>query len=206
MSFHYPNKYHNILVKESFNIIPKQFVAIMGPSGSGKSTLLNLVFRTLDPTEGYVRLDGQDIKELKLDAFRKQMTIISQTPYLFNDTILNNILYCNNTSTKEDVIAMCTSLDLHDYITSLPLGYDTYVGDQGSLFSGGEKQRISIARGLLQRKKIVLLDEPLSALDKDNAKRVIDLLKTLTDCTRVIVTHHTEYASDVDTTIYLHRN
>lgn len=89
------------------------------------------------------------------------------------------------------MIQICKALDMHDYISSLPLGYHTYVGDQGALFSGGEKQRISICRGLLQRKKIVLLDEPLSALDKDNANRVIALLKTYTDCTRIMVTHHT---------------
>src|SRR5205085_3674022 len=133
----------------SLQIIPGQTVALCGPSGSGKSTLLNLLLRFYDPTEGQITLDGIDLRRIKRDSLRKHFALVQQETFLFNDSILDNIRYGHPEATMEQVVAAARAANAHEFISRMPLGYDTKVGERGVRLSGGQKQRISIARAFL---------------------------------------------------------
>ena len=154
-----------LLHQVSFRAEAGKTIAIVGASGSGKSTLVNLIPRLFDVEEGKVTLDGVDLREWDLTALRKQIGMVTQETYLFNDTIRANLLYAKWDATEEELIRACKDANIHDFIMSLPEGYDTQVGNRGFKLSGGEKQRISIARAILKNPKVLILDEATSSLD-----------------------------------------
>lgn len=168
-----------------------QTVALVGESGSGKSTVISLIERFYDPDSGSVYLDSVEIKKFKLSWLRQQMGLVSQEPILFNETIRANIAYGKQGEvTEEEIIAATKAANAHNFISSLPQGYDTAVGERGVQMSGGQKQRIAIARAILKNPKILLLDEATSALDAESERIVQDALdRVMVNRTTVVVAH-----------------
>ncbi|CAF1611061.1 unnamed protein product [Rotaria magnacalcarata] len=182
-----------VLNKFQLTIKPGQRVALIGSSGSGKSTVIQLLERFYEPIKGHVSLDGVDIRQLNIQWLRSRFGLVSQEPVLFNLTVAENIAYGQENIPMEDIIDAATKANIHHFIEQLPQGYDTKVGMKGSHLSGGEKQRIAIARVLLRRPKILLLDEATSAMDAHNEQIVQEALeKAHTDDptrTSLIVAH-----------------
>lgn len=164
--------------------------ALVGPSGSGKSTVLKLVARFYDPNRGQVLFGGQPMSELEPEALLKQISVVFQDVYLFQDTIGNNIRFGREGAAQEDIIEAARKACCHDFIMKLPLGYDTPVGEGGCTLSGGEKQRISIARAILKDAPVVLLDEATASLDPENELDVQKAINTLIQGRTVIVIAH----------------
>lgn len=165
-------------------------VALVGASGAGKSTLLNLVLRFYDPSSGRVLIDGQDIAGATLQSVRAASALLTQDPVLFDDSVRNNIAYGSPTADEAAILAAARAADAHDFIESLPQGYDTRVGEAGGLLSGGQKQRVAIARAILRGAPILLLDEPTSALDAHAEQRVQSALDTLFASRTVLMIAH----------------
>lgn len=149
----------------NFEASAAQTVALVGTTGSGKSTILGLILRSYDPLQGSITIDGQDIRHITLESLRANIGIVPQNPVLFQDTIMNNIIYGNFSATKEQVYDVCKAVDLHDKFESLADGYQTIVGDGGMRLSGGELQRVAIARAMIKDSKIILLDEATNSVD-----------------------------------------
>jgi len=154
-------------------------VAFVGPSGGGKTTLLNLIPRFYDVTEGRVRLDGHDVREVTLASLRRQIALVTQEPFLFDDSIRANIAYARPGASQAEIEAAARAAAAHDFVTSLPDGYETGVGEAGARLSGGQRQRIAIARAFLKDAPILLLDEATSALDTESEAQVQAALKRL---------------------------
>ena len=155
---------------------PGKTVAIVGPSGSGKSTIGRLLFRFYDVTSGAFKIDDQDVKDVTQESLHDQIGVVPQDTVLFNDTIRYNIAYGKADATQEDVIEAAKAAQIHDFIQSLPEGYETQVGERGLKLSGGEKQRVGIARTLLKNPPILLLDEATSALDTQTEHEIKEAL------------------------------
>ena len=164
VSFSYNNKV-KVLDEMSFTVKPGTMVALVGPSGAGKTTITNLIPRLYEANAGSVKVDGFDVRDITLESLRNQIGMVMQEPYLFNDTIEENLRYGKDNATDEEIIAACKAAYIHDFIMSLPDQYMTVVGNRGIKLSGGEKQRISIARVILKNSKIIILDEATSSLD-----------------------------------------
>jgi len=164
VSFSY-NGLQNVLENINFSASPGEMVALVGPSGAGKTTITNLIPRLYDATGGIIKIDGIDIKTVTLESLRSQIGIVMQEPYLFNASIRDNLLYGKKESTDEEIINACKAAYIHDFIMTLPEGYNTIVGNRGIKLSGGEKQRVSIARVILKNPRIIILDEATSSLD-----------------------------------------
>jgi subfamily B ATP-binding cassette protein MsbA len=154
-------------------------VALVGPSGGGKTTLLNLIPRFYDATEGRVLVDGHDVREVTLASLRRQIALVTQEPFLFDDTIRANIAYARPEASQAEIEAAARAAAAHDFITALPAGYDAAVGEAGARLSGGQRQRIAIARAFLKDAPILLLDEATSALDTESEAQVQAALKRL---------------------------
>ena len=163
----------------SLDVKPEQTVALVGASGSGKSTLLNLVLRFFDVSQGRIEVDGQDIRDVTLDSLRRATALVTQDPFLFDDTIANNIAYGTPSADKAAIEQAAKQAAAHDFIAELPEGYDTRVGESGLRLSGGQKQRIAIARAMLKNAPILLLDEATSALDTASEQKVQSALNEL---------------------------
>ena len=168
-----------ILNGVSFHIPSGSMVALVGPSGAGKSTITNLITRLYDVTGGTITLDDEDIRKLDLNFLRGSIGVVTQETYLFNGTIRENLLYANLNSTQESLIKACREANIHDFIVSLPDGYDTIVGNRGMKLSGGEKQRVSIARAILKNPKVLILDEATSSLDSISESLIQDAIAPL---------------------------
>jgi ATP-binding cassette subfamily B protein len=164
VSFHY-NEETPILRNISFTVEPGRSVAIVGQSGAGKSTIINLLPRLFDVVDGEILLDGRDIRDIDLSWLRSNIGLVTQDTYLFNGTLRENLLYAAPDATDESIIKACRESHIHDFIVSLPNGYDTEVGNRGIKLSGGERQRLSIARVMLKNPGLIILDEATSALD-----------------------------------------
>lgn len=165
--------------------------AIVGPSGFGKTTILHLLFRMYDPEQGRVMIDGQDLKDCKLETFRKLISVIPQNGVLFNDTVGFNLKYGNPDATQQEIEEIAKRCHLHDKIMSMPDGYDSQVGDLGAKLSGGERQRILIARGLLKKDaQIYLFDEATSNLDSRTEKEISQWLDEIMKGKTVIYCAH----------------
>jgi len=158
---------------------PGQLVAFVGPSGAGKTTATYLVARFYDPDAGAIRLDGIDIRELTLESLSSQIGVVFQDTFLFHASVRDNLLYARPEATQQELEAAARAAHIHPLIESLPDGYDTIVGERGYRLSGGEKQRLAIARVLLHDPRILILDEATSALDTESERIVQDALDTL---------------------------
>ncbi|XP_062096709.1 ABC transporter B family member 9 [Humulus lupulus] len=192
VSFRYATRPNVEIFRDLSLTIPSgKTVALVGESGSGKSTVISLIERFYDPLSGQLTLDGVDIKKFKLSWLRQQMGLVSQEPILFNETIRDNIAYGKQGEvTEEEIISATKSANAHNFISSLPNGYDTSVGERGTQLSGGQKQRIAIARAILKNPKILLLDEATSALDAESERVVQDALdRVMVNRTTVVVAH-----------------
>jgi len=179
-------------------------VAIVGSSGSGKSTLASLVPRLHDVTGGAIRIDGHDVRDLTLDSLRDAIGMVSQDPHLFHESIASNLLYARPQATREELVAACRAARIHDTIAALPDGYDTVVGERGYRLSGGEKQRLAIARMLLKKPSIVIMDEATSHLDNENEALVQEALEeALRDRTALVIAHRLSTVRDADRIVVL---
>ena len=174
----------------NFEVKKGEVIAIVGPSGCGKSTLVNLIPRFYDPTNGEVLIDGRDIKRATLDSLRGQVGIVTQETILFHDTIRANIAYGGQVASDEEIANAARIANAHDFISKLPEGYHTTVGERGHRISGGERQRIAIARAVLRNETILILDEATSQLDMESEKLVQDALEKLMKGRTVFVIAH----------------
>jgi ATP-binding cassette, subfamily B (MDR/TAP), member 6 len=174
----------------SFSVLPGQTVAIVGASGAGKSTIVRLLFRFYDITGGKIKIDGQDIREVTQESLRRQLGVVPQDTVLFNADIKYNIRYGRFEATDEEVIDATIAADLHERILSFSKGYETLVGERGLKLSGGEKQRVSIARTILKSPQIVMLDEATSALDTVTERNIQQSLKRISENRTTIVIAH----------------
>lgn len=163
----------------SLEIQPGQMVALVGPSGAGKTTVSYLLNRFYDPTEGRITLDGVDLRQMSQASLARQMGMVTQEPHLFHDTVRNNLLYARPEATQEELEAVCRAAEIHSLIQSLTQGYDTVVGERGYRLSGGEKQRLAIARAILKDPPLLLLDEATSHLDSESESLIQQALKEL---------------------------
>jgi ABC-type multidrug transport system fused ATPase/permease subunit len=179
-----------ILTDVHFKVKPGQFVGIVGPTGSGKSTVVSLIPRFYDVQAGSVLMDGRDVRDYKIKHLRDQIGYVLQDTILFRGTILENIAFGRPGATKAEIIAAAKLANADDFISRMPLGYDTLVGDRGSTLSGGQRQRIGIARVMVRNSPILLLDEPTAALDSESEKLVIDALEQLMKGKTVIAIAH----------------
>lgn len=174
----------------SLNIRPGQTLALVGPSGGGKSTLVNLLPRFYDPQEGQITLGGVDIRELKLADLRRNISVVSQHTFLFNDTVFNNIAYGLPFATEDQVFAAARAANAHDFIQKLPDGYQSVIGELGHRLSGGERARIAIARAILKDSAILVLDEATASLDSESEKFVQEAIDRLVNGRTVLVIAH----------------
>ena len=173
-----------------FTVNPGEMVAIVGPSGSGKSTIINFIPRLYDVWDGSVSIAGVDVRKYDLTYLRSQIGVVSQDTYLFNGTIRENLLYAKEDATEEELVASCKAASIHDFILKQPDGYETMVGNRGLKLSGGEKQRLSIARVILKDPKILILDEATSALDSISESAIQEALETLmAGRTSIVIAH-----------------
>jgi ATP-binding cassette subfamily B protein len=180
--------------------IPRGVVcAILGPSGVGKSTLADLMVRYLDPDRGLILLDGRDLRDLSLTDLRREVILVDQAPYLFNDTIAANIAFAAPEATRSQIEAAGHAAVLHELICRLPEGYETRTGERGLALSAGERQRIALARAFLRRPSVLILDEPTSALDADTERLIArSLRESLPTATIVVITHKPALADVAD--------
>ena len=179
VGFHYGDNDHDVLHHLNLQVREGESVALVGPSGSGKTTLCNLIPRFYDVTEGRIRIDGKNIKDVTLQSLRNAVGMVQQEVYLFSGSVYDNIVYGKPGAGKEEVIAAAKMAGAHDFISALPDGYDTFVGERGVKLSGGQKQRISIARVFLKNPPILILDEATSALDNESERLVQQSLEKL---------------------------
>lgn len=174
----------------SINIEKNTTVGLVGVSGGGKTTIVNLLMRHHDPEKGHVKIDGVDLHEIKKQDLHSLLSIVEQDVYLFNDTIYNNILYGRLDSTQKDVFQAAKLANAHKFIQELPNKYSTVVGTRGMRLSGGEKQRISLARALLKNPEILVLDEATSALDSESERLIKDSIAKFSKTKTVIIIAH----------------
>jgi len=188
-----------VLQDISFSVAPGTMVALVGPSGSGKTTITNLIPRLYDVIDGSIKIDDQDIRDVTLESLRTQIGIVMQEPYLFNDTLEENLRYGKSNATQEEIINACKAAYIHDFIMTLPEKYKTVVGNRGIKLSGGEKQRVSIARVILKNPRIIILDEATSSLDSVSEEYIQKaMVPLLSDRTSFVIAHRlsTILASD----------
>ena len=193
-----------ILKGITLDVAPGAKVALVGASGSGKSTIGRLLFRFYDVTGGRVLIDGRDVRRLTLDSLHRAIGVVPQDTVLFNDTIFYNIAYGKDDATRDEVIAAAQAARIHDFIETLPEGYDTQVGERGLKLSGGEKQRVGIARTLLKNPAILLLDEATSALDTQTERDIQESLRAMGRGRTVItIAHRLSTVVDADRIVVL---
>lgn len=188
--FRYPQTEHPVLENVTFTLEPGQMLGICGPTGSGKSTLLSLLQRHFDVTKGDIRFHSLPLSNLLLDEWRSRLAVVSQTPFLFSDTIANNIALGCPSATQEDIEHVARLASVHEDILRLPQGYETEVGERGVMLSGGQKQRISIARALLLNAEILILDDALSAVDGRTEHQILHNLREWGEGRTVIISAH----------------
>jgi ATP-binding cassette subfamily B protein len=167
-----------------------EMIGLVGPSGAGKSTVINLLMRFYDPTQGSILLDGVDLKEIKLDDFRRQVGVVLQENYLFPGSVRYNIAYGRPDATLEEIIAAGKAANAHNFIINFPDGYDTYVGERGQRLSGGERQRIAIARAILHNPRVLVLDEATASVDTETERLIQEALEHLVEGRTVVAIAH----------------
>ena len=193
VSFRYDGK--PVFDDLSFRVEPGTICAVLGPSGAGKSTLADLLVRFYDPEQGAIRLDGRDLRDVKLADLRRSVMLLDQAPYLFHASVRENIAYARPEASEEEIIAAARAAAIHERIVALPEGYATVLAERGQALSAGERQRIALARALLADPKVVVLDEPTSALDEANERTIAEtLVSALAGRTAIVITHRPSLA------------
>jgi ATP-binding cassette, subfamily B, bacterial len=188
----------------SFEVKPSQRAVLVGPSGSGKSTIASLLLRLHDPCEGRILIDGRDIRSYTLESLRSHISIVMQDSPLFALSVRDNIALGKTSGTSEEVTAAARIANAHDFVTRMPRGYDTVLGERGATLSGGQRQRIAIARAAIRRAPIVILDEPMTGLDRKNEQEVSAALDRLSeDSTTLLITHDLQSAEHADLVLFL---
>lgn len=202
VNFKYNSK--NLFYNLNFKIEPNKMTAIVGKSGEGKSTILKLINKSYEIDNGTILIDDLNINDLSEDTIKNSISIVSQSPYIFNLSIKDNIKLANPEATDEEITNVCKKAQIHDLIMEMPEGYDTIVGENGVILSGGQKQRIAIARALIKESKIILFDEATSSLDNNNQEKIKNIIKDLVKThTVIIVAHRLSTIVDADNILVL---
>jgi ATP-binding cassette subfamily B protein len=204
VGFTYPRRKRPTLRELSFTVEPGELIVCTGPSGAGKSTLAKLLMRFYDPTTGAILLDGTDIRDLTRDSLRANITILQQESLLFSGTARDNIAYGRPDATFEEIVEAAVLADVHEFVSTLPMGYDTPIGQRGRLLSGGQRQRLAIARAILRNAPVLVLDEPMTGLDEETAARIMRPLERLmAGRTTILITHDLRHVPERARTIEL---
>ena len=205
MSFSYPSRPQGeVIINFNLNIGAGETVALVGPSGSGKTTLFQLLLRFYDPGKGRVFFDNCDIALLPKKSLRENISLVPQDPIIFAMSAMDNIRFSRPNATDDEVRAAAVAADAHDFISELPLGYDTFVGERGIMLSGGQRQRVAIARAVLRDSPILLLDEATSSLDSVSEKAVQNAVETLSrNRTTIIIAHRLSTVKKADRIIVM---
>ena len=200
------NAQTSLLQKVSFSLAPGERLTILGPSGTGKTTIIDLLVRLYEPTAGTITLDGRDLREIDREWLRNQVVVVSHDPFLFHASIEENLRYARPTATRDEIVAAANLVGLHGFVTSLPQGYETLVGERGARLSAGQKQRIALARAVLKNPRVLVLDEALSGLDTMSEAEIRKALQTLmVGKTTITVTHRLSSLSEDDRVFVLDR-
>lgn len=203
VSFHYIDNIP-ILKNVSFNVKPGKMLAIVGQTGEGKTTMSSLIARFYDPIEGSIKMDGTDIRDITLESLRKNLSFVLQDVFLFNGSIKENIAYAAENVTDEQIIDAAKTACIHDFIVSLPDGYNTQIGERGTRLSGGQKQRIAIARALLRNSPILVLDEATSAVDTETETHIQEAISNIAGSrTLIVIAHRLSTIKKADSIIVL---
>jgi ATP-binding cassette subfamily B protein len=174
----------------TFTAAPGQLIALVGPSGAGKTTLTYLIPRLYDPTSGVIRIDGHDLRDVTLDSLAATIGMVTQETHLFHDTIRTNLIYAKMDASQSEIEAAARAANIHDFVMGLPDQYDTIVGERGYRLSGGEKQRVALARVILKNPRILVLDEATSSLDSESESLIQDALKrVMAGRTSIVIAH-----------------
>ena len=190
ISFKYNAEERKVLNSINLNIIGGEMTSLVGHSGAGKTTILNLIPRFYDKVSGDILIDGQSIYDVSLNSLRNNISLVNQDTTLFDDTIKNNIAYANLDATDDEIAEAAKLSHCNEFIDKLPNKFDTIIGENGTRLSGGEKQRLSIARAMLKKSKIILLDEATSSLDAETESKIQEAIKLLTkDRTTLVIAH-----------------
>lgn len=207
VSFAYDKEKEHVLKDIDLKVESGKTLALVGPSGGGKTTLCHLIPRFYDITGGSIRLDQYDIRDVTMNSLRQHIGLVSQDVYLFPGTIGSNILYGNTNASNEEVIQAAKNAEIHDFIMSLPMGYDTEVGERGIRLSGGQKQRIAIARVFLKNPSILILDEATSALDNETEQKIQRALNQLSKGrTTLVIAHRLSTIQNADSIVVITPN
>ena len=207
VSFHYSDDDTPVLDRVSFKIPAGRSIALVGPSGSGKTTICSLLPRFYDVTGGVITIDGQDVRKLTLESLRSQIGLVQQDVYLFCGSIRENIAYGKPGASMEEIIDAAKKANIHEFIMSLPDGYDSFVGERGTRLSGGQKQRISIARVFLKNPPILILDEATSALDNESERWIQQSLEELAkNRTTITIAHRLSTIRNADEILVVANN
>jgi len=194
----------SLLNNVDLEVLPGQRIALVGASGSGKSTLVSLVLRLYDPQQGRVLIDGRDIREFTLESLRSQVSAVLQDNLLFAASVRENIAHGAPDAGPEEIVAAAKLANAHDFVMALPQGYDTVLGERGVTLSQGQRQRLAIARAAIRKAPILILDEPMTGLDKTNEQAVVESLERLDyGCTTFLITHDLRHAARADSILYL---
>ena len=198
---------NNLFENLTFKVEPNKMIAIVGKSGEGKSTVLKLISKNYSVNGGEILIDNHNINELSEETIKNNISVVSQSPYIFNLSIKENIKLANSNATDDKIIEACKKAQIHDVIMSMEDGYDTLVGENGVILSGGQRQRIAIARALIKKSKIILLDEATSSLDNNNQEKIKNVIKDLAkNHTVIIVAHRLSTIVDSDTIFVLDKH
>jgi ATP-binding cassette subfamily B protein len=195
---------HAVLDDVSFAVGPGETLAIVGPSGSGKSTIADLLLRLQDPDAGVVRLDGRDLRTLRLEDLRRAIALVEQDPFILHASIAENIRYARPDATHQEIVAAARQAALERFVETLPAGYDTIVGERGTALSAGERQRVAAARAFLRDPAVLIMDEPTAALDVTTESELVEGYETLMrGRTTIVITHRAELAKRADRILFV---